>query len=45
MWRRLLPAQDKPRAAEFHLLGILTVPAILVLTTLALWAAAQLVSV
>jgi arsenical pump membrane protein len=39
LWRRLLPDRDKPRAAEFHLLGVLTVPLLLVLTTSALWAA------
>ena len=31
LWRRLLPADDKPRAREFHLLGLLTVPVLLVL--------------
>ena len=41
LWRRLLPARDRPRAIEFHLLGVLTVPALLVLTTIALWAAVQ----
>ena len=42
LWRRLLPSADKPRAAEFHLLGIVTVPVILVLTTVALWGGYQL---
>jgi arsenical pump membrane protein len=37
LWRRLLPSADKPRATEFHALGIITVPVILVLTTVALW--------
>jgi arsenical pump membrane protein len=41
LWRRLLPHRDRPRAAQFHLLGLLTVPALLVLTTTALWAALQ----
>ncbi len=27
LWRRLLPAAERPRAVEFHLLGALTVPA------------------
>ncbi|HET6877441.1 MAG TPA: SLC13 family permease [Jatrophihabitans sp.] len=38
LWRRLLPAADKPRAAQFHLLGWLTVPVLLVIATVALWA-------
>jgi arsenical pump membrane protein len=37
LWRRLLPPADKPKAAEFHLLGLLTVPLLLVLATAALW--------
>ncbi|MDQ2796225.1 MAG: SLC13 family permease [Actinomycetota bacterium] len=37
LWRRLLPASDKPKAGEFHLLGILTVPLLIVLATAALW--------
>jgi arsenical pump membrane protein len=41
LWRRLLPDDLKPRAAEFHLLGLLSVPAIIVLTTVALWAGYQ----
>ena len=43
LWRRLLPERDKPRAAEFHLFGALTVPAILVMSTSALWAAVRLI--
>jgi arsenical pump membrane protein len=43
LWRRLLPARERPRAAEFHRLGALTVPPILLLSTLSLWAALQLV--
>jgi arsenical pump membrane protein len=38
LWRRLLPTRMRPRAAEFHLLGLLTVPLIIVGTTVALWA-------
>jgi arsenical pump membrane protein len=38
LWRRLLPAGMRPRAAEFHLLGLLTVPVIIAATTVALWA-------
>lgn len=37
LWRRQLPAADKPRAAQFHALGLLTVPVLLVLATAALW--------
>jgi arsenical pump membrane protein len=43
LWRRLLPAEERPRAAQFHLLGLLTVPAILVLCTLALWAGVHVI--
>ena len=38
LWRRLLPAAAKPSARKFHLLGLLTVPVLLVITTVALWA-------
>jgi arsenical pump membrane protein len=41
LWRRLLPADAKPDAREFHLLGLLTVPVLLVLATGALWGAVQ----
>lgn len=37
LWRRMLPADAKPRAGQFHALGLLTVPALLVLATAALW--------
>ena len=37
LWRRLLPADEKPKATEFHLLGLLTVPLLIVLATAALW--------
>ncbi len=43
LWRRLLPARDRPRALEFHALGALTVAPILALTTLALWAGLRVV--
>jgi arsenical pump membrane protein len=42
LWRRLLPAEAKPAAKQFHLLGILTVPLLLALCTVALWGALQL---
>ena len=38
LWRRLLPEADKPSAAQFHRLGLLTVPLLLLLATAALWA-------
>jgi arsenical pump membrane protein len=43
LWRRLLPEDEKPSAVEFHRLGLLTVPLLLVLATSALWAALQVV--
>jgi arsenical pump membrane protein len=44
LWRRILPTGLKPRAAEFHLLGALTVPVIIAVTTVALWAGYQVIS-
>ncbi len=43
LWRRLLPDDAKPKAAQFHLLGALTVPVILAVTTVALWGGYQLI--
>ncbi|MFN2517605.1 MAG: SLC13 family permease [Jatrophihabitantaceae bacterium] len=43
LWRRLLPEPDRPRPGQFHVLGLLTVPAILLLSTIALWAALSVV--
>jgi arsenical pump membrane protein len=43
LWRRLLPDETKPEAAEFHLLGILTVPVIMLVATIALWGGYQLI--
>jgi arsenical pump membrane protein len=45
LWRRLLPAGDRPRAAQFHALGAMTVVPILLLTTLSLWAGLRVVGV
>ncbi len=45
LWRRLLPQRERPRAIEFHVLGALTVPPILLLSTVSLWAALQIVRV
>lgn len=38
LWRRMLPEQDRPRARDFHLLGALSVPVVLAVATVALWA-------
>jgi arsenical pump membrane protein len=45
LWRRRLPAADRPRAREFHTLGLLTVPPLLVLATAALWVGVDVVGV
>jgi arsenical pump membrane protein len=39
LWRRTLPGELHPRAREFHLLGALTVPGLLVASSGALWLA------
>jgi arsenical pump membrane protein len=41
LWRRLLPVEHKPSAAQFHRLGLATVPALIALATTALWASLQ----
>jgi arsenical pump membrane protein len=43
LWRRLLPADAKPRAGQFHVLGVATVPVIMALTTVALWGGYELI--
>jgi arsenical pump membrane protein len=43
LWRRLLPEQDRPRISEFHLLGAITVPVTITLTTFGLWLAVSVV--
>jgi arsenical pump membrane protein len=43
LWRRLLPAEDRPEARDFHALGALTVAPILAVTSAALWAALRVV--
>jgi arsenical pump membrane protein len=45
LWRRQLPGELKPRAREFHTLGLATVPPLLVLTTAALWLGVQVVGI
>jgi arsenical pump membrane protein len=37
LWRRQLPPRERPKAREFHTLGVATVPALIVLATAALW--------
>jgi arsenical pump membrane protein len=37
LWRRTLPREMRPRGGEFHLLGALTVPGLLVVSSAALW--------
>jgi arsenical pump membrane protein len=43
LWRRQLPDADKPKAAEFHTFGLLTVPVLLVLATAALWVGVEVI--
>jgi arsenical pump membrane protein len=45
LWRRQLPDADKPNAAQFHALGLLTVPVLLVLASAALWVAVASIGV
>ena len=42
LWRRLLPEDEKPSALQFHRLGLLTVPLLIVLATAGLWGSLQL---
>jgi arsenical pump membrane protein len=39
LWRRILPAGDRPRAGEFHRLGLLATPVVLAASACTLWAA------
>jgi arsenical pump membrane protein len=41
LWRRRLPREVRPSLREFHLLGLMSVPALLVVTTSALWLSVQ----
>ena len=45
LWRRSLPDDDRPRAIEFHALGLLSTPVIVVAVTVLLWACARIVGV
>ena len=42
LWRRLLPDDERPRALQFHLLGLLSVPVVLAVATTLLWASSLL---
>jgi arsenical pump membrane protein len=37
LWRRNLPAADRPKALEFHVLGLLSTPVIVTAVTTVLW--------
>ena len=37
LWRRTLPEADRPKAREFHALGLLITPVLLTAATAALW--------
>jgi arsenical pump membrane protein len=43
LWRRMLPERERPRAAQFHGFGLLTVPVLLVVASAALWGALQVI--
>ena len=38
LWNRLLPTDERPSRTSFHLLGAATVPALVAVTTVTLWA-------
>jgi arsenical pump membrane protein len=43
LWRRQLPKEETPHPGQFHTLGLVTVPPLLVLATVALWAASRVI--
>jgi len=43
LWRRQLPAEAKPRAKQFHAIGLISTPVILALATVALWGAVRVI--
>lgn len=45
LWRRLLPESQRPQARQFHLLGLVTVPLLLLLAVVALWAGTRVIGV
>jgi arsenical pump membrane protein len=42
LWRRIVPASDRPGARVFHVAGLLGTPVLLLLATLALWVGLRL---
>ncbi|WP_269443092.1 SLC13 family permease [Jatrophihabitans cynanchi] len=45
LWRRMLPAEERPRVREFHAFGLLSVPLIVAVATAGLWLGVRLVGV
>jgi arsenical pump membrane protein len=45
LWRRMLPAKERPRVRDFHAFGLLTVPLLVAVTTAGLWIGVRLVGV
>ena len=45
LWRRMLPADERPRVREFHVFGLLTVPVIVAVTTIGLWIGVRTIGV
>ncbi|MGN6608526.1 MAG: SLC13 family permease [Jatrophihabitans sp.] len=43
LWRRQLPDADKPRAVEFHRLGAVTVPLLVLVAATALWVGVEVI--
>jgi arsenical pump membrane protein len=45
LWRRLLPEVERPRAAQFHTLGLLSTPPVLLAATVCLWLSLRVIGV
>jgi arsenical pump membrane protein len=45
LWRRLLPEKERPRAGQFHALGLLSTPPILLAATVCLWLSVRVIGV
>jgi arsenical pump membrane protein len=45
LWRRMLPGDATPDAAQFHAFGLLTVPVLIVAVTTILWASLRLIGI
>ena len=45
LWRRQVPAGDRPSTRQFHALGLLTVPILLVVCTTCLWVGVRTIGV